>query len=65
LNQHSFGDLMLDVVRLGIVSHAELMALLMSKTVVGTATDDAFRKYMGALGMGGGTSNSGLSGDRP
>jgi len=44
---------MLDVVRLGIVSHAELTAHLVSRTLAGSATDDAFRKYLGALGGGG------------
>ena len=55
LNQHTLSDLMLDVVRLGIISHAELTAHLVSRTLAGTATDDAFRKYLGALGGGRGS----------
>jgi len=57
LNQHTLGDLMLDVVRLGIVSHAELTAHVVSRALAGTATDDAFRKYLGALGGGGHSSS--------
>ena len=52
-------DLMLDVVRLGVVSHAELTAHFLTNTFAGTATDDAFRKYLGALGGGGTGGTSG------
>ncbi len=61
LGQHSLGDLMQHVVNLGIITHAELTTHIVSTLMAGTATDDAFRKYMGALGGGGGGGNKTLS----
>ena len=58
LDHHSLTDLMVDVVRLGIISHAELMAHIASNMLAGTATDDTFRKYMEILGGGGGGSSA-------
>ncbi|KUJ18504.1 uncharacterized protein LY89DRAFT_732063 [Mollisia scopiformis] len=46
VNQHSLLDLMQDSIRLGVVTHAEMTAKLMSEFFVGTATDDAMKKYL-------------------
>jgi len=52
LKQHTLGDLIVDVVRLGFITQAELISKLMAMSISGTATDSVVRKYMGALGGG-------------
>lgn len=37
---------MQDAIRLGVITHAEMTAQLMSEFFVGTATDDAMKKYL-------------------
>lgn len=49
LNQHTLGDLMVDVVRLGCITQAELVSKVMAMAVAGTATDDLARKYLQVL----------------
>jgi hypothetical protein len=38
-----------DAIRLGVITHAEMTAEFMGKFVVGTASDDAMRKYLDTL----------------
>lgn len=52
VNQHSLIDLMQDAIRLGIITHAEMTAQLMSNFFVGSAMDDVMRKYMEMLDAG-------------
>jgi len=49
LNQHTLGDLMVDVVRLGCITQAELISKVMAMAVASTATDDLARKYLQVL----------------
>ncbi|EMR61371.1 hypothetical protein UCREL1_11704 [Eutypa lata UCREL1] len=48
--QHSLMDLMHDAIRLGIITHAEMTSQLLANFFVGSATDDAMRKYLDTLG---------------
>ncbi|KAI1101792.1 hypothetical protein F4804DRAFT_343724 [Jackrogersella minutella] len=50
VTQHSLMDLMQDAIRLGVISHAEMTAQLLGNFYIGSATDDAMRKYMETLG---------------
>ncbi|KAI1780937.1 hypothetical protein F4818DRAFT_21113 [Hypoxylon cercidicola] len=50
INQHSLLDLLHDAIRLGVISHAEMTAQLLGNFYVGSATDDAMRKYLDTLG---------------
>lgn len=50
INQHTIPELMHDVVRLGIVSNAEMTAHLVNQLMSGTHTEDTMRKWMAALG---------------
>ncbi|RYP57232.1 hypothetical protein DL769_009620 [Monosporascus sp. CRB-8-3] len=63
LQQHTLGDLMVDVVRLGFITQAELISKLMTMAVAGTTTDDLARKYLQVL-SGGQPGTPGLSRDR-
>ncbi|RYP69024.1 hypothetical protein DL771_006350 [Monosporascus sp. 5C6A] len=63
LKQHTLIDLMLDVVRLGIITSAELISKVVTMTVAGSATDDLARKYLQVL-SGGQPGTPGLSRDR-
>jgi response regulator of citrate/malate metabolism len=49
VNQHTLAELMNDAIRLGVITHAEMTAEFMGKFVVGTASDDAMRKYLDTL----------------
>ncbi|KAI1376005.1 hypothetical protein F4677DRAFT_459936 [Hypoxylon crocopeplum] len=50
VNQHSLMDLLHDAIRLGVISHAEMTAQFLGNFYVGSATDDAMRKYFDTLG---------------
>ncbi|RYO76043.1 hypothetical protein DL766_002578 [Monosporascus sp. MC13-8B] len=63
LQQHTLGDLMVDVVRLGFITQAELISKVITMAVAGTATDDLARKYLQVL-SGGQPGTPGLSRDR-
>lgn len=43
-------DLMHDAIRLGVITHAEMTAQLLGNFYMGSATEDAMRKYMDTLG---------------
>ncbi|RYP62038.1 hypothetical protein DL770_009650 [Monosporascus sp. CRB-9-2] len=63
LKQHTLGDLMVDVVRLGFITQAELISKVITMAVAGTATDDLARKYLQVL-SGGQPGTPSLSRDR-
>ncbi|KAI1398053.1 hypothetical protein F4819DRAFT_489908 [Hypoxylon fuscum] len=50
VTQHSLMDLMHDAIRLGVITHAEMTAQLLGNFYMGSATEDAMRKYMDTLG---------------
>ncbi|OTA55279.1 hypothetical protein K449DRAFT_438831 [Hypoxylon sp. EC38] len=50
VTQHSLMDLMHDAIRLGVITHAEMTAQLLGNFYVGSATNDAMRKYLDTLG---------------
>ncbi|KAH9905915.1 hypothetical protein F4778DRAFT_683561 [Xylariomycetidae sp. FL2044] len=49
VTQHSLLDLMHDAIRLGMISHADMVAQLLDNFFVGSATHDAMRKYLDAF----------------
>ncbi|KAI4870601.1 hypothetical protein F4820DRAFT_218788 [Hypoxylon rubiginosum] len=61
VNQHSLLDLLHDAIRLGVITHAEMTAQLLGNFYVGSATDDAMRKYMDTLGSASRPDNIALS----
>ncbi|RYP00696.1 hypothetical protein DL764_006434 [Monosporascus ibericus] len=63
LKQHTLGDLLVDVVRLGFITQAELISKVVTMAVAGTATDDLARKYLQVL-SGGQPGSPGLSRDK-
>lgn len=64
MSQHDLFDLVHDVVRLGIITHAELIGLIIGKTYGGTALEDVTSKYLDGLAGGRGSNNLSLSGER-
>ncbi|KAL2193852.1 hypothetical protein P885DRAFT_71854 [Corynascus similis CBS 632.67] len=64
VSQHDLFDLVHDVVRLGIITHAELIGLIIGKTYGGTALEDVTSKYLDGLAGGRGSNNLSLSGER-
>ncbi|KAI2463567.1 hypothetical protein F4781DRAFT_116380 [Annulohypoxylon bovei var. microspora] len=59
--QHSLMDLMHDAIRLGVISHAEMTAQLLGNFYIGSATDDAMRKYLDTLSSASQSNNIALS----
>jgi len=64
VSQHDLFDLMHDAVRLGIITHAELLGVIIGKTYGGTALEDVTSKYFDGLAGGKGSKNLLLSGER-
>lgn len=64
ITQHDLFDLMHDAVRLGIITHAELIGIIIGKTVGGSTLEDVGGKYINALAGAKGSKNLGLSGDK-
>ncbi|KAL2138873.1 hypothetical protein VTI28DRAFT_6093 [Corynascus sepedonium] len=64
VSQHDLFDLVHDAVRLGIITHAELIGLIIGKTYGGTALEDVTSKYLDGLAGGRGSNNLSLSGER-
>ncbi|KAK7708740.1 hypothetical protein SLS57_008958 [Botryosphaeria dothidea] len=52
ITQHSVPDLMHDVVRLGVVSNAEMTSHLITEFASGSHTEDTVRKWMTAISGG-------------
>lgn len=53
-----------DAVRLGIITHAELMGAIIGKVYGGTALDDVTSKYFDGLAGGKGPGGLSLAGER-
>ncbi|KAH8165704.1 hypothetical protein CIB48_g2531 [Xylaria polymorpha] len=49
ITQHSLLDLIYDAIRLGIVSHGEMVAQLLATLYTGNTMDDTMRKYVDLL----------------
>lgn len=64
VSQHGLFDLMHDALRLGIITHAELIGMAIGKTYGGTALEDVTGKYFDGLAGGRGSKNLSLSGER-
>ncbi len=64
VSQHDLFDLMYDALRLGIITHAELIGVVIGKTYGGTALEDVTGKYFEGLAGGRGSKNLSLSGEK-
>lgn len=64
VSQHDVFDLIYDALRAGVVTHAELMGMIIGKTYGGTALDDVTAKYIDEIVAGKGSRNLALSGDK-
>ncbi|KAF4331687.1 hypothetical protein FBEOM_14550 [Fusarium beomiforme] len=64
LNQHDLYDLMHDAIRLGIITHAELIGHIVGKTIGGTTMEDMSSKYLEALTGASGSKNLALAADK-
>lgn len=65
VTQHDMFDLMHDAVRFSIISHAELIGLVVRETVGGTVADDVLGRYLGAYSSAAtGSGDVPLSGDQ-
>ncbi|KAK3292928.1 uncharacterized protein B0H64DRAFT_403111 [Chaetomium fimeti] len=64
VSQHDLFDMMHDAVRLGIITHAELIGVIIGKTYGGTALDDVTSKYFDGLAGGKGTNSLSLAGKK-
>lgn len=64
VTQHDLFDLMHDALRLGVITHAELIGTIVGKTIGGSALEDVAGKYVDALAGAKGSKNLSLSGER-
>ena len=64
VSQHDLFDLMHDTLRLGIITHAELIGAIVGKIYGGTALEDVTSKYVDSLAGAKGSKNLSLSGER-
>ncbi|KAK0737904.1 hypothetical protein B0T18DRAFT_473839 [Schizothecium vesticola] len=64
VTQHDLPSLLHDALRLGVITHAELIGTLIGKTVGGSTLEDVSGKYLGALAGAKGNKNLALSGER-
>jgi hypothetical protein len=64
VSQHDLFDLIHDAIRMGIVTHAELIGMIIGKTYGGSILDDVSSKYLDGLAGGRGSKNLSLSGER-
>ncbi|KAF9785578.1 hypothetical protein IL306_005714 [Fusarium sp. DS 682] len=64
ITQHDLYDLMHDAIRLGIITHAELIGHIVGKAVGGTTMEDMSSKYLEALTGAKGSKNLALAGDK-
>jgi len=64
INQHGMFDLMHDLVRLGVITHAELVGAIVGRVVGGSTMEDAAGKYFNALTGSKGSKNIALSSDK-
>jgi len=64
VTQHDLWNLMHDALRLGVITHAELIGTVIGKTVGGTTLEDVSGKYLDAIAGAKGSRNLALSGER-
>lgn len=64
LAQHDMFDLMHDAVRFSVISHAELLGLVVKETVGGSVADDVLGKYLSAYSSATGSGDMALSGEQ-
>lgn len=64
VTQHDLPSLMHDALRLGVITHAELIGTVIGKTVGGSTLEDVSGKYLEALSGAKGSKNLGLAGER-
>ncbi|KAK0649527.1 hypothetical protein B0T16DRAFT_410271 [Cercophora newfieldiana] len=64
VTQHDLWDLMHDALRLGVITHAELIGTVIGKTVGGSTLEDVSGKYLDAIAGAKGSRNLALSGER-
>ncbi|CEI70890.1 hypothetical protein FVEN_g9730 [Fusarium venenatum] len=64
VSQHDLFDLMHDAIRLGIVTHAELVGHIVGKAIGGTTVEDMGSKYFEAITGARSSQNVALAGDR-
>ncbi|KAF5665088.1 hypothetical protein FHETE_6803 [Fusarium heterosporum] len=64
VSQHDLFDLMHDAIRLGVITHAELIGHIVGKTIGGTTVEDMGSKYFEALTGARGSQNLALAADR-
>ena len=64
VTQHDLFDLMHDAIRLGIITHAELIGHIVGKTIGGTTVEDMGSKYFEAITGAKSSQNLALAADR-
>ncbi|KAG8668194.1 hypothetical protein FPOAC2_10048 [Fusarium poae] len=64
VSQHDLFDLMHDAIRLGVVTHAELVGHIVGKAIGGTTVEDMGSKYFEAITGARSSQNVALAGDR-
>jgi len=64
VTQHDLFDLMHDAIRLGIITHAELIGHIVGKTIGGTTVEDMGSKYFEAITGAKSSQNLALTADR-
>ncbi|KAK5662387.1 hypothetical protein OQA88_8297 [Cercophora sp. LCS_1] len=64
VTQHDLWSLMHDALRLGVITHAELVGTIIGKTVGGSTLEDVSGKYLEALSGAKGRKDLVLSGER-
>ncbi|KAM0211489.1 hypothetical protein ACHAQD_010282 [Fusarium lateritium] len=64
VSQHDLFDLMHDAIRLGIITHAELIGHIVGKSIGGTTVEDMGSKYFEAITGAKGSQNLALAADK-
>jgi hypothetical protein len=64
VSQHDLFDLTHDAIRLGIITHAELIGHIVGKTIGGTTVEDMGSKYFEAITGAKSSQNLALAADR-
>ncbi|KAI1061355.1 hypothetical protein LB507_011221 [Fusarium sp. FIESC RH6] len=64
VTQHDLFDLMHDAIRLGVITHAELIGHIVGKTIGGTTVEDMGSKYFEAITGAKSSQNLALAADR-
>ncbi|KAK3306086.1 uncharacterized protein B0T15DRAFT_556837 [Chaetomium strumarium] len=64
VKQHDLWDLIHDSIRIGIITQAQLMGMIIGKTYGGSVLEDVTNKYFDGLAGASGSKNLSLSGER-